>query len=68
MLKRLFFQSDKKLLGRWSLKTCDEIKSKINVFYNNRDHCGDKICGQPEKFKEFKNKSSEESKDEGSKL
>ncbi len=52
MIKKLFellFKVDKPVLGRWSLKSCDEISTSINSIYQNRDHCGDTICKTPKK-------------------
>ena len=52
MIKKLFgilFKADKPVLGRWSLKSCDEISTSINSIYQNRDHCGDTICKTPKK-------------------
>ena len=34
------------MLGRWSLKRCEVLEDR-HVFYANRDHCGDIICGTP---------------------
>lgn len=48
VLKR-FIKEEQVKLGRWNLKHCDS--SKLNIFYNNRDHCGDKICKTPLKYK-----------------
>ena len=57
MWKRLFgFFEPKKttcLLGRWSLKTCEDIKSATNAVYQNRDHCGDLICKTPKQASEY---------------
>jgi len=40
------------LLGRWKLKhNCNT--EEIVVHHANRDHCGDKICGDPKKYAEF---------------
>ena len=66
MLKKvfeLFIKVEKPMLGRWSLKSCDEISASINSVYQNRDHCGDIICKTPKKASEYpeyklKNKSS----------
>jgi len=45
-------QNDKILLGRWNLK--HNCKSEDIVVLNaNRDHCGDLICGDPQKYKEL---------------
>lgn len=55
-INKLFFrtfETNQPLLGRWKLKSCDDVKNKINVFYQNRDHCGDIICGKPIKQKDF---------------
>lgn len=41
------------MLGRWGLKTCEEMKTKINSIYQNRDHCGDKICKKPERVEKY---------------
>lgn len=49
ILRKLFNFLSKPVLGRWELKTCDSIKTSLNVYYQNRDHCGDLICGIPEK-------------------
>jgi hypothetical protein len=40
-------------LGRWSVKTCDELKTAFNSVYQNRDHCGDTICKTPKKADEY---------------
>ena len=37
----LFVKVDKPVLGRWNLKSCNEISTSINSIYQNRDHCGD---------------------------
>ena len=49
----LFVKVDKPKLGRWSLKSCNEISTSINSIYQNRDHCGDTICKTPKKAAEF---------------
>ncbi len=49
----LFVKVDKPLLGRWSLKSCNEISTSINSIYQNRDHCGDTICKTPKKASEY---------------
>jgi hypothetical protein len=51
---RRFFEIDKPKLGRWSLKTCNELATSINSVYQNRDHCGDVICKTPKKASEYK--------------
>ena len=58
MLRRIvdfILKTDKPVLGRWSLKKCDEISTSINSIYQNRDHCGDTICKTPKKATEFTN-------------
>ena len=43
-INKLFFRSfetSQPVLGRWKLKSCDDVMNKVNVFYQNRDHCGD---------------------------
>jgi len=44
------------MLGRWSLKSCEEVATSINSVYQNRDHCGDVICKTPKKASEYKDK------------
>lgn len=48
-----FFKKQKPLLGRWQVKSCDEILTVYNSIYQNRDHCGDTICKKPIKAKEY---------------
>ena len=50
----LFIKVDKPLLGRWNLKSCNEISTSINSIYQNRDHCGDTICKTPKKASEYR--------------
>jgi hypothetical protein len=38
------------MLGRWSLKHGCSTEDLV-VFNANRDHCGDKICGNQEDYK-----------------
>lgn len=38
-------------LGRWKVKKHQEHSEVINNFWNNSDHCGDVICGDPIKNK-----------------
>ena len=54
----LFVKVEKPILGRWSLKSCEEISTCINSVYQNRDHCGDTICKEPKKASEYKDKPS----------
>ena len=44
---------DKPKLGRWNLKTCKDLSASINSIYQNRDHCSDKVCTEPQKFEEY---------------
>lgn len=44
---------EKPKLGRWNLKSCEELAASINSIYQNRDHCSDKICTTPKKAKEY---------------
>ncbi len=66
LLKRiyeLFVKVEKPALGRWSLKSCNEISTSINSVYQNRDHCGDTICKTPKKASEYRDlKENSESK------
>ena len=50
----LFVKAEKPLLGRWNLKSCNEISTSINSVYQNRDHCGDVICKTPKKASEYR--------------
>lgn len=42
------------LLGRWEHRLNDNQK-KIKFIYNNSDHCGDVICGNPKTVKSILN-------------
>jgi hypothetical protein len=53
----LFIKVDKPVLGRWNLKSCNEISTSINSIYQNRDHCGDTICKTPKKAAEYRETS-----------
>ena len=44
-LLRNVFKESKPVLGRWQLKNCQSLNTQLNVYYQNRDHCGDLICG-----------------------
>lgn len=46
-------ESKKQPLGRWSLKTCDELATGVNAVYQNRDHCGDAICKTPKRATDY---------------
>ena len=45
----LFQKPSKPLLGRWGIKS----DASMNIFYQNRDHCGDIICGKPVRHGDF---------------
>uniref|UniRef100_A0A6C0JF61 Uncharacterized protein n=1 Tax=viral metagenome TaxID=1070528 RepID=A0A6C0JF61_9ZZZZ len=49
-------KTEKPKLGRWSLKSCNELATSINSVYQNRDHCGDTICKTPKKALEYPSK------------
>jgi len=51
-------KTEKPKLGRWSLKSCNEIATSINSVYQNRDHCGDTICKTPKKASEYTSKQT----------
>jgi hypothetical protein len=56
MIKRLldiFVKVEKPMLGRWKVKTCEDLTTSINSVYQNRDHCGDIICKTPKKAVEY---------------
>jgi hypothetical protein len=56
MFKKVFellFKVDKPTLGRWKLKSCNDITTSRNSIYQNRDHCGDSICKSPVKADEY---------------
>ena len=52
-LRKLVFlfrsPKDKPILGRWKVKSCNEVTTTINSVFQNRDHCSDKICSMPKK-------------------
>lgn len=52
-LIELLSKRSEPVLGRWKLKTCDDIKSAVNSIYQNRDHCGDIICKTPKKAEDY---------------
>tara|TARA_Y100000385_G_scaffold52355_1_gene49512 strand:+ start:1665 stop:1862 length:198 start_codon:yes stop_codon:yes gene_type:complete len=57
MIKRiidLFVKVEKPMLGRWKVKTCEDLTTSINSVYQNRDHCGDIICKTPKKAVEYR--------------
>ena len=56
LLRRIYeliVKVEKPALGRWNLKSCNEISTSINSVYQNRDHCGDTICKTPKKASEY---------------
>ena len=56
LIKRHFTVGNKPMLGRWDTASCDKSKD-IKFVYANIDNCGDLICGQPLKNKDYvKNK------------
>ena len=57
-----FLKADKPLLGRWSLKSCNETSTSINSVYQNRDHCGDTICKTPKRASEYPTKQKSQHK------
>ncbi len=48
-----FLKNEEPLLGRWKLKSCNEMSTSINSVYQNRDHCGDTICKTPKKAADY---------------
>ena len=52
LIKELIVEK-KPILGRWEIKTCEEMKTKLNGIYQNRDHCGDNICTKPENMDKY---------------
>ena len=50
---KLFTTVEKPKLGRWNIKTCEDLKTSINSIYQNRDHCGDTICKTPKQASEY---------------
>ncbi len=55
----ILFKSEKPILGRWGLKTCNDLSANINSIYQNRDHCGDTICKTPKRASEYPSKISQ---------
>jgi len=65
MFKRLldlFVKVDKPMLGRWKVKTCEDLTTSINSVYQNRDHCGDTICKTPKKAIEYRELKKKDNK------
>lgn len=55
-LKKFTKPSNITHLGRWEHRVSDNIKF-VRATYANIDHCGDKICGQPESVRKTITKS-----------
>ena len=51
-LKKRLYDTNKLKLGRWQTNTCEKTKD-IKQVYANIDNCGDLICGQPLKNKDY---------------
>ena len=47
-----FFKQDSVILGRWNHKVEDNKKEERAIRASS-DHCGDYICGNPNKIKEI---------------
>ena len=65
MIKRiidLFVKVEKPMLGRWKVKTCEDLTTSINSVYQNRDHCGDIICKTPKKAVEYRELKKKDNK------
>ena len=52
-LMKVLTNESEPILGRWKVKSCEEISSIYNSIYQNRDHCGDIICKTPKKAEEY---------------
>ena len=53
MIRRIFGKKIKEVkLGRWDHKT-SQLQEEIKSTWTNSDHCGDSICGDPQKIKEL---------------
>ncbi len=52
LIKRYFTVGNKPMMGRWDTTSCDKSKD-IKFVYANIDNCGDLICGQPLKNKDY---------------
>jgi hypothetical protein len=53
MLERILKRAPEVKLGRWKLKhKCGT--EEIAVLNANRDHCGDRLCGDPEEYKRLR--------------
>jgi hypothetical protein len=50
------------MLGRWKVKTCEDLTTSINSVYQNRDHCGDTICKTPKKAIEYRELKKKDNK------
>jgi hypothetical protein len=49
---RKLFTNEKLKLGRWDTNKCNNSKD-IRFIYANIDNCGDIICGEPIKNKDY---------------
>ena len=56
LIKRHITSKNKPMLGRWDTTSCDKSKN-IKFIYANIDNCGDLICGQPLKNKDYVKKN-----------
>jgi len=50
---RTYYEPQQQMLGRWSVKGCNNKMTDINSIYQNRDHCGDNICKTPIKAEKY---------------
>ena len=48
------FRMEQTIMGRWN-PMLDEKKKEERALRSSSDHCGDYICGNPEKVKEIIN-------------
>lgn len=53
MLKKLFSNNTKILLGRWDHRVSERQKN-LKFDYSNLDHCGDRVCGDLSHIKKQK--------------
>lgn len=50
-LSRNLFKNNISKQGRWIIK--NNKQTEISEYWSNIDHCGDKVCGNLEKTKEY---------------
>ena len=55
---RKLFTNEKLKLGRWDTNKCNNSKD-IRFIYANIDNCGDIICGEPIKNKDYIKKQND---------